>query len=89
MPFKYLKRHVLKHLNYFVVMCLNVIPAKQWLSEKLSPSMIVTHKKVVYSNHCKGDFGSYVMANDDPDVTNDMKPRTRQSILLELLGNIQ
>ena len=89
LPFSHLHKQIVIHLVYFVVLWLNAFPAKSGISGKLSPREIVTHKKLDYDKHCQVNFGSYVEAHNDPDITYDMMPRTHESIALGPSGNMQ
>jgi hypothetical protein len=89
LPYTVLPMQMVIHLVYFVVLWLNAFPNKQGISENLSPREIVTRKKISFVKHCKALFGSYVEATEDADITNDMKPRTRECIALGPTGNRQ
>ena len=62
LPFSHLHKQIVIHLVYFAVLWLNAFPAKNGISDKLSPREIVTHKKLDYVKHCQVNFGSYVEA---------------------------
>ena len=89
LPFEYFHHWVIVHLIYFVVKWLNAVPAELGISDKYSPREIVTRMKIDYNKDCKFQFGSYLEASEDADVTNTMKPRTRGVISLGTKNNLQ
>jgi len=77
------------HLIYYVVMFLNAMPAKTGISDTISPREIVMRRRLDWNKHCTGEFGKYVEAHSDPDITNTNKTRTFAGIYLGITGNIQ
>ena len=67
-----LPKQVIIHLVYFAVFWINSPPATNGISEVFPPREIVTRRVVDFKLHCRANFGQYVMAHEDPDVTNDM-----------------
>ena len=59
------------------------------ISDVFSPREIVTRRVVDYKLHCRANFGQYVMAHEDPDVTNDMGGQTFAGVYLGPTGNLQ
>ena len=46
-------------------------------------------RRLDWNKHCTGEFGKYVEAHTDPDITNNNKTRTFSGIYLGVTGNIQ
>ena len=57
-------------------MILNATPAKTGISDTISPREIVMRRQLDWNKHCAGEFGEYVEAHSDPDITNTNKTRT-------------
>ena len=55
----------------------------------LSPRELVIRHKLTFSKHCKGVFGLFCHAHDEPSPTNSMVSRTSPAILLGPTGNLQ
>ena len=77
------------HLIYNLVMFLNAMPAKTGISDTISPREIVMRHRLDWNKHCTGEFGEYVEAHIDSDITNNNKTRTFSGIYLGVTGNIQ
>jgi hypothetical protein len=89
-PFKHCMQDIfVVHLMMFVAMWINAFPSDSGVSTVYSPREIVTGLRMDYAKHCRARWGSYVEAHDDPDITNDMRPRTSPCIVLGPTGNIQ
>ena len=87
-------KQVVIHLVYYVVIFLNCSVAANGVSDTLSPREIVLRRKLDWNKHCtsKGEpleFGEYVEAHEDPDITNTPASRTFPSIYLGPTTNIQ
>ena len=89
LPYTTLPKQLVIHLIYYVVMFLNAMPAKTGISETISPREIVMRRRLDWNKHCTGEFGEYVEAHIDPDITNNNKTRTFSGIYLGVTGNIQ
>ncbi len=68
---------------------MNSFPVKLGVSEKYSPRELVSRHKLNAKLHCKTPFGAYCEVHTDPDITNNMEPRTRWGICLGSTGNFQ
>lgn len=85
----YLLNAIIKALLIFEIMWLNAIcPGDGW-SDELSPREIVLRWQLDMALHCRGDFGSYCLAYDEPTPTNTQDPRAMDSICLGPTGNRQ
>ena len=69
------------------VFWLNAWPNKTGVSTKLSPSTIVTGRKVDCKLHCQIEFGQYVQTHEEHD--NSMNARTVGALALRPTGNRQ
>ena len=63
-------------------MWLSAMPAGKGFSHKYYSREIVTGKHIDFKNHCRGVCGCYVEAQDGPNITNNMNPRTHEYIAL-------
>jgi hypothetical protein len=77
------------HLIYFVVLWINGFSSGNGVSEIYSPREIVTGMKLDFTKHCKVQFGAYVEASFDDEITNTLKERTHSCISLGTSGNVQ
>ncbi len=64
---------------HFCVMWMKKIPVKSGVSEKWSPSELVSRHKLDARLHCKVPFGSYCKVYADP-IAKSMEPRTKWAI---------
>ena len=46
-------------------------------------------RRLDWNKHCTGEFGEYVEARTDPDITNTSRSRISTGIYLGITGNIQ
>ena len=65
------------------------MPAGKRVSQNYYPKEIVTGQHIDFKNHCRGVCGWYVEAQYDPNITNNMTPRTHECIALLPNRNIQ
>ena len=72
---------------YFVTMMLNAVPATLGVSEVYYLRDIVTQWKLDMDKDCKVRFVMYVEARKDAQITNTMKSRTEECIVLGPSGN--
>ena len=84
-----LPKQFVMYLIYYVVIFLNTMPAKNGISDTISPREIVMRRRLNWNKHCTGEFGEYAEAHSHPDVTNNNKSRTFSGIYLGVTGNIQ
>ena len=77
------------HLLYFCVMWLNATLKPNGILDKFSPREIILRRHLDFNKHCCGDFGEYIQAHEDPNVTNVMKERTYNALYLGPTGNLQ
>ena len=87
LPFKLIPARIIIKLIHYCVFWLNSFPAKNGISDVLSPHAIVVGATVDYHNHCKIEFGTYVQTHEQHD--NTMIPRTIGAIALRPSGNSQ
>ena len=85
----YLHKLIVVHCIYFVVMMINSVPAEGGISEIFSPREIVTGRKLDMKKDCKAQFGAYLEASKDADITNTMVERTHSCVALGPSGNLQ
>ena len=74
---------------YFVVLWLNVFPAKKGVSQVYSPRELLVRWKLDYALHCKVLPGTYCEVHKKPSLSNSMTPRTHPCIACGLTGNLQ
>ena len=74
-----LQKQIAIHLLYQVVMFLNSMSAKTWISEKLSLREIILRRKLEWTKQCTCKFREYVEAHEEPDLTNTFQPHTYPS----------
>ena len=89
MPYEHYHKAIVIHLIFFTILWLNAFPQENGISMILSPREIVTQRRVDFKKHCQTEFGAYVEAHDDPEITNTTTERTREAIALGPTGNIQ
>jgi hypothetical protein len=90
LPFKHcMPDQAIIHLIYFVVLWINSFSTSNGVSETYAPREIVTGMKLDFTKHCKVEFGAYVEASFDDEITNTLKERTHSCISLGTSGNIQ
>jgi len=78
---------MLVELVYFCVFWLNSFPAKDGISDILSPRAIVHGTNIDYNKHAKLEYGTYVQSHEEQD--NTMATRTIGAIALHPTGNAQ
>jgi len=69
MPFTKIPGRMVAELIYYSVFWLNSFPARDGISDTLSPRAIVTGSHIDYNKHCKLEFGTYVQAHEEHDNT--------------------
>ena len=69
-PYKMLPRTVICYMLMETAAKLNYFPAKGGCSNYFSPSEILHHVKLDYKKHCSMPLLSYVLAHDEPTLTN-------------------
>ena len=94
LPYSILPKQVVIHMIYFVVTFLNCDVTKLGVSDIFSPRELVLRRKLDWFKHCTNnekalEFGEYVEAHEDPDITNTTRSRTYPSIYLVPTTNIQ
>ena len=89
MPFKVLPNAVVKALVINAVMWMNAWTQKNGVSEIFSPREIVLRWQLSAKIHARAKFGSYCLAYDEPDITNNQDLRGRDTICLGPTGNRQ
>ena len=66
---------------------LNVVPDALGVSEQYLPQEIVTQRKFDFERDCQVQFGTYVQASNDANLTNTTKLRTHGCVALVTPGN--
>ena len=89
MPFKILPNAVVKALVIHAVMWMNAWPDKQGITQDYSPQELILRWQLSTKVHAKAQFGSYCVAYDEPDITNNQDIRGRDCICLGPTGNRQ
>ena len=74
-------------LIYSCVFWLNSFPARDGVSDTLSPRAIVTGSEIDFNKHCKLEFGAYVQAHKEHN--NTIATQITGAIALCLTGNAQ
>ena len=69
-PYKMLPRTIICYMVMETAAKLNYFPAKGGCSNYFSPREIVHHVKLDYKKHCSVPLLSYVLAHDEPTLTN-------------------
>jgi hypothetical protein len=87
LPFQKIPSRMVVELIYYSVFWLNTFPARDGISDILSPRSIVTGSQIDFNKHCKLEFGAYVQAHEEHD--NTMTTRTTGAIALRPTGNAQ
>jgi hypothetical protein len=87
MPFTKIPGRMVAELIYYCVFWLNSFPARDGISNTLSPRSIVTGSHIDFNKHCKLEYGAYVQAHEEHD--NTMATRTTGALALRPTGNTQ
>ena len=82
LPYAVMPKLMIVELLYFVVHWLNAFPAKNGVSDTISPGTILTGVTPDYKKHCKANFGSYVQTHEEFAPRNSMEARTIGAITL-------
>ena len=89
LPFKRLPKLMITHMVADTVRCLNQFPWQHGVSDKLSPTSIITGAASPDFNNMRLEFGTYVQVFEDNDPTNTPKARSLGAIALNPTGNAQ
>ena len=89
MPYSYLQSHIIIHMAYFIVMWLNELPNGKEIYKNYSPREIVTVQHLDFKKNCIVVFRLYMEAHYEPNITNNIYPRTHKYIVLGPTENIQ
>ncbi len=95
LPYLVLPKMVVIHLVYYVYIFLNCKINPLGISKTLSPREIILRRRLDWTRHCCGtagvplEFGQYVEANLDPNVTNNIVSCTFAAVYLGPTGNIK
>ena len=87
LPFQKIPAQLVIEMVKTAVFWLNAFPAEKGVSQDLSPRTILTGQQVDYKQHCRYQFGEYVLTHEEHN--NSMNPRTVGAIALHLVGNSQ
>ena len=88
LPFRNLPKKMVANMVLYVTKLLNFFPAKNGLSDTLSPKAIVTGEHLNYK-HYNLPFGSYCQVHEETHPRNNMAARTLGAISLGSSGNMQ
>jgi hypothetical protein len=89
LPFKRLPKVMIPKLVYHAAKGLNQFPAKNGISDTLSPLTIMTGRANPDYNDLKLEFGSYVQVFEDDTPSNTTLSRNTGAIVLNPTGNAQ
>jgi len=89
LPFKQLPKVMIQALVYHAAKGLNQFPAKNGISNTLSPLTIMTGRANPDYNELKLEFGSYVQFFEDNTPSNTTTSRNPGAIVLNPTGNAQ
>jgi hypothetical protein len=89
LPFKRLPKQMIQALVYHAAKGLNHFPAKNGISDTLSPLTIMTGRANPDYNDLKLEFGSYVQVFEDNTPSNSTTSRNTGAIVLNPTGNAQ
>jgi len=89
LPFKRLPKVTIQALDYHATKGLNQFPAKNSISDTLSPLTIMTGRANPNCNDLKLEFGSYVQVFKDNTPSNTSSSRNTGAIVLNPTGNAQ
>jgi hypothetical protein len=87
LPFKRLPKLMIQAVVYHAAKGLNQFPAKNGISDTLSPLTIMTGRANPDYNDLKLDFGSYLQVFEDNTPTNTTTSRNTGAIVLSPTGN--
>ena len=89
LPFKRLPKLMIQALVYHAAKGLNQFPAKNGISDTLSPLTTMTGRANPDYNDLELDFGSYVQVFEDNTPSNTTSSRNTGAIVLNPTGNAQ
>ena len=87
LPFTNLPTKMIIEMVFLSVCWLNFLPHQNGISPSLSPSTIVTGRKIDCKLHCQIEYGQYVQTHEQHD--NSMESRTIGALALQPTGNRQ
>jgi len=87
LPFKRLPKVMIQALVYHAAKSVNQFPAKNGISDTLSPLTIMTGRANPNYNDLKLEFGSYVQVFEDNTPSNTTTSRNTGAIVLNPTGN--
>jgi hypothetical protein len=87
LPFTKLPGRMVAELIYLSVFWLNCFPARDGISDVLSPREIVAGASIDFNKHVRLEYGTYVQTHEEHD--NTMTTRTTGVIALRPTGNAQ
>ena len=76
LPYATMPKIMVVELMYFVVHWLNDFPARNGVSEMLSPAAIMTGRNPDYKKYCRLKFGSYVQTHEEDQPRNTQRARS-------------
>ena len=88
LPFKYLPVLMVIEMIMCSVLWLNAFPAKNGVSDSLSPHLLMTGVPFDYNKHCKHAFGTYGQVHEDA-TDNTQIAHAVSAICLGPTGNLQ
>ena len=87
LPYKQYTRTMVQELLRTVTRNLNQLPARDGISDCLSPMMLVTGIGEIDYNKLTLEFGSYVQVHESNERTNDQQPWTFGAIAMSMTWN--
>ena len=81
-PYKMLPTAIICYMVIETAAKLNYFPAKGGCSNYFSPREILHHVKLNYKKHCSMPFLSYILAYDEPTLTNTAHTHPLDSVFL-------
>ena len=80
---QFLHKHIVILVCYFVTMVVNIVHTNLGVSQIYSLRKIVMRQKLDMAKDRKVQFGDYIKASKDADITNNMKSFTHKCIAVE------
>jgi hypothetical protein len=89
LPYKQLPKIMIKALVMDSAKKLNFFPPKRGVSKYYSPRTILHREVLDYDKHCKIPFGTYVLADEEPNPKNNQQSRKLDCIYLRYDSDAQ
>ena len=89
LPYFYITSNIIIHLVCFILMWLDSLPGGKGISQNCSLREIVTGQHIYFKKYCRVAFRLYEEDHYEPNITNNIYPRTHKYIVLGPTENIQ